>query len=141
MKQVCLVAGALALGIAGPALAKPGNGHGNSHGKGHGYAHSLNGRAYGVDGPVGYGHGGCPPGLAKKAIPCVPPGQAKKLYNVGQRFRTGAANAYAYNQIPYDLRSQYGLNPYNNYYYNNGYLYGVNPKTMVVQQAIAALLR
>ncbi|MXU65883.1 RcnB family protein [Oceanomicrobium pacificus] len=27
---------------------------------------------------------GCPPGLAKKAVPCVPPGQAKKLYGVGR---------------------------------------------------------
>ncbi|MES2135729.1 MAG: hypothetical protein V4502_01545 [Pseudomonadota bacterium] len=27
----------------------------------------------------GYGVGGCPPGLAKKAVACVPPGQAAKL--------------------------------------------------------------
>lgn len=27
---------------------------------------------------------GCPPGLAKKAVPCVPPGQAKK-WQVGAR--------------------------------------------------------
>jgi hypothetical protein len=139
MKHIILFAGAVALGVAGPALAKPGNGHGNGNGYGHGhgnaYAYGLIGQAY------GYGNGGCPPGLAKKNPPCVPPGQAKKLYNVGQRFRMGAASPYAYNQIPYDLRSQYGLNPYNNYYYNNGYLYGVDPRTMVVQQAIAALLR
>lgn len=136
MKHIVLLAGGLALGAAGPALAKPGNGHGN----GHGYAYGLNGQAYGVNGPVGYGAGGCPPGLAKKAIRCVPPGQAKKLV-IGQRFPTGFANPYAYNRIPYDLRNEYGLNPYNNYYYNNGYLYGVNPRTMLVQQVIAALLR
>jgi hypothetical protein len=137
MKHIFLIAGALALGVAGPALAKPGNGHGNGHGHGNAYGYSVENQGFGQ----GYGVGGCPPGLAKKAVPCVPPGQAKKLYNVGQRFRTGAANPYAYNQIPYDLRNQYGLNPYNNYYYNNGYLYGVDPRTMVVQQAIAALLR
>ena len=28
---------------------------------------------------LGYGAGGCPPGLAKKAVACVPPGQAAKL--------------------------------------------------------------
>ena len=72
MKQALLITAAATLIFAGPAMAKPGNGHGNSH-------------AYGLEGPVGYGHGGCPPGLAKKAIPCVPPGQAKKLYNIGQR--------------------------------------------------------
>jgi hypothetical protein len=128
MKQLLLFAGLAALGIAGPAAAKPGNGHGNSH-------------AYDLQGPVGYGHGGCPPGLAKKAIPCVPPGQAKKLYNVGQRFPAGYGSALGYNQIPYDLRSQYGLNPYGNYYYGDGYLYRVNPRTMLIQQVVAALLR
>lgn len=132
MKHMLLFAGALALGVAGPALAKPGNGHGNGHG--HGYAYGLNGQAY------GYGNGGCPPGLAKKNPPCVPPGQAKKL-GIGQVMPNGFANPYAYNQIPYDLRNQYGLSPNSNYYYNNGYLYGVNPRTMIIQQAIAALLR
>ena len=128
MKQLLLFAGLAALGIAAPAAAKPGNGHGNSH-------------AYDLQGPVGYGHGGCPPGLAKKAIPCIPPGQAKKLYNVGQRFPAGYGSALGYNQIPYDLRSQYGLNPYGNYYYGDGYLYRVNPRTMLIQQVVAALLR
>jgi hypothetical protein len=137
MKHILLIAGVAALGVAGPALAKPGNGHGNGHGHGNAYGYNVENQGFGQ----GYGAGGCPPGLAKKAVPCVPPGQAKKLYNVGQRFRAGAGSPYAYNQIPYDLRNQYGLSPNNNYYYDNGYLYGVNPRTMLVQQAIAALLR
>ena len=70
MKKLILVAGAAALGFAGPAIARPGHGHGNPH-------------AYGIAGPVGYGAGGCPPGLAKKNPPCMPPGQAKK-YAVGR---------------------------------------------------------
>jgi hypothetical protein len=128
MKQVLLVATAATLAFAAPAFAKPGNGHGH-------------GNAYGAQGPMGYGTGGCPPGLAKKAIPCVPPGQAKKLYNVGQRFPRGYGSPLGYNQIPYDLRSRYGLNPYGDYYYGDGYLYRVNPRTMLIQQVIAALLR
>jgi Ni/Co efflux regulator RcnB len=32
-----------------------------------------------------YGRGNCPPGLAKKNNGCLPPGQAKKRYQVGQR--------------------------------------------------------
>jgi hypothetical protein len=135
MKHMVMLAGASALAFAGPALAKPGHGNGHGNGHGHGYAN-----AYGVEGPVGYGVGGCPPGLAKKNPPCVPPGQAKRLA-IGQRFPTGYANPYAYNQIPYALRNQYGLNPYNNYYYNNGSLYGVDPRTSVIQQVIGALLR
>ncbi len=35
-------------------------------------------------GDRGNGHGFCPPGLAKKAVPCVPPGQAK--HRIGDRF-------------------------------------------------------
>jgi hypothetical protein len=131
MKHMILLGGAVALAVAGPALAKPGNGHGNGHG---------NAYAYGLNGPVGYGHGGCPRGLAKKANPCMPPGQAKKLA-VGQRMPLGYASRYGYNQIPYALRNQYGLTRSNNYYCNNGYLYRVSPRTMVVQQVLSALLR
>jgi hypothetical protein len=128
MKQALLIATAATLAFAGPVFAKPGNGHGYGH-------------AYGAQGPIGYGAGGCPPGLAKKAMPCVPPGQAKKLYNVGQRFPRGYGSRLGYNQIPYDLRSRYGLNPRGNYYYGDGYLYRVNPRTMLIQQVIGALLR
>lgn len=128
MKHVLLCAGAVALGFAGPALAKPGFGHGNPH-------------AFGAEGPIGYGVGGCPPGLAKKAVPCVPPGQAKKMFGIGQRLPLGFANPYSFGRIPLDLRRQYALNPYGTYYYGGGYLYRVDPRTMLVQQVISALLR
>jgi hypothetical protein len=127
MKQALLITSAAALAFAGPASAKPGNGHGNPH-------------AYGYNGPVGYGVGGCPPGLAKKHNGCLPPGQAKKLYNVGQRFPSGYGTPYGYNQIPYDLRRQYGFDPNDRYYYGDGYLYRVDPRTMLIQQAVNALL-
>jgi hypothetical protein len=120
MKLIVMFAGAAALAVGGAAVAKPGHGHGNRL--------------------QGYGVGGCPPGLAKKAIPCVPPGQARKIYGVGQRLPAGAFSPYSYNRIPYDLRSQYGLNPYGRYYYGDGYLYRVDPRTMLVRQVIAALL-
>ena len=129
MKQLLLIAGAAALGFAGPAFAKPGNGHG------HGNPHD-----YGYDGPVGYGVGGCPPGLAKKHNGCMPPGQAKKLYR-GQRWQSGYGSPYAYGQIPYDLRRRYDLSARDRYYYDNGYLYAVDPRTMLVQQVVSALLR
>jgi len=128
MKQAFIIAGVAALAVAGPALAKPGNGngHGNSHG-------------YGAAGPVGYGVGGCPPGLAKKG--CIPPGQAKKLYNVGQHYPRSYGTRWAYNEIPYDLRRQYGLNSRYNYYYGDGYVYGVDPRTMLIRQVVASVLR
>jgi|SRR6476646_1428039 hypothetical protein len=129
MKQLFLIAGALALGAAGTAFAKPGNGNGHGHGNGHDYYNY--GDAYG---------GGCPPGLAKKHNGCLPPGQAKKLYR-GQRWESGYGSYYGYNQIPYDLRRRYDLNSRYRYYYNDGYLYQVDPRTMLVQQVISALLR
>jgi hypothetical protein len=131
MKHLYLLAGAAALALAGPALAKPGHGNGNGHGNPH---------AYGYDGAVGYGVGGCPPGLAKKHNGCMPPGQAKKLYRTGQRFPTNYGYRWNFNQIPYDLRNQYNFDPRDNYYYGDGYLYRVDPKTYLIQQVVSALL-
>ena len=121
MRLLIILAAAAAFAGSVTADARPGHGHGNAF--------------------QGYGVGGCPPGLAKKAIPCVPPGQAKKMYGIGQRLPAGVFSPYGYNSIPYDLRRQYGLNPYGSYYYGDGYLYRVDPRTMLVQQVIAALLR
>ena len=131
MKHLIMLAGAAALAFAGPALAKPGHGNGKGNGNSHGY---------GINGPVGYGVGGCPPGLAKKHNGCMPPGQAKKLYRIGQRFPLSYGNRWSYNQIPYDLRRQYGFEPDDRYYYGDGYVYRVDPKTMLIQQVVSALL-
>jgi len=142
MKQLIILAGAAALGFAGPALAKPGNGHGNGNGNSHGYDNS---RGYDNDrgrGDLyGYGSGGCPPGLAKKNNGCLPPGQAKKRYGIGQRYSSNYGNLWSYNQIPYDLRQRYNFDRNDRYYYGDGYVYRVNPRTMLVEQVVSALLR
>lgn len=123
MKHLLLLAGAAALGLAGPAFAKPGHGHGH----GHGYDN-------------GYGYGGCPHGLAKKHNGCLPPGQARKLHR-GDRWHSDYGSLYSYGRIPYDLRRRYDLSTRYRYYYDNGYLYAVDPRTMLIQQVISALLR
>ena len=135
MKNLGILAGAAALAFAAPALAGPGHSN-NGHGKNHGQA-----QAYGINGPIGYGVGGCPPGLAKKHNGCLPPGQAKKLYNVGQRLPLGYNGYTPYNQIPYDVRSQYNLDPYGRYIYDQNYLYRVDPTTQVISQVLSAILR
>ena len=91
----------------------------------------------------GYGVGGCPPGLAKKAVTCMPPGQAKNLFGVGQRVPTGYNGLLGYNALPNDLRSYYGqqLDPRSRYVYDNNYIYRVDPRTMLVQQVLNALIR
>ncbi len=134
MEKLILIAGAAALAWAGPALAKPGHGHGNGH---------ANPQAYGAQGPVGYGNGGCPPGLAKKSPACIPPGQAKKLFGVGQRVPLGYNGLLGYNAIPNNLRTYYGqqLDPRSRYIYDQNYLYRVDPRTMMVEQVLNAILR
>ena len=133
MKQLIILAGAAALGVAGPAFAKPGNGHGNGN---HGYDNNDRGRGD----LYGYGSGGCPPGLAKKHNGCMPPGQAKKLYRSGQRFPLNYGNRWSYNQIPYDLRQRYDFDRNDRYYYGDGYIYRVDPKTQLIEQVVSALL-
>lgn len=130
MKRLTLIAASAALGLAVPALADPGHGHGRGHGWGHG-------------GDYAWHHGddrGCPPGLARKRNGCMPPGQARKLYR-GERWRSGYGSYYSYHRIPYDLRRRYDLNPRYRYYYDNGAIYVVDPRTMLIAQVINALLR
>ena len=145
MKHAFLIAGVAALAFAAPAAAKPGHGH--SEGKGHkakvvshGHGKGQKVKVVSDGGRLGYGVGGCPPGLAKKG--CIPPGQAKKLYRVGQRFPRGYGTRWGYNQMPLDLRRHYGFNGDDRYYYGDGYIYRVDPRTNLIEQAvIAALLR
>ena len=150
MKKLILLAGATVLAAAPPVAAKSDQGHGKGkhglieNGKAHKAGKSGRGlvvsdrfgRLYALD-----ARGRCPPGLAKKNNGCLPPGQAKKLYNIGQRYNRNFGNAWTYNQIPNHLRSQYQFDQSDRYFYNNGYLYQVDPKTMLIQQVISALLR
>ena len=70
----------------------------------------------------------------------MPPGQARKLAR-GQRWQSQYGTYYTYNRIPYDVRQRYDLNSRYRYYYSNGQLYAVDPRTMLIQQVISALLR
>ena len=131
MNKILLIAGATLAFAAAPLAAKPDHAGGPKGNKHNGNPHNV----------VGYGVGGCPPGLAKKNNGCMPPGQAKKLYNTGQRFPLGYGHPWTYNQIPPILRQQYGFEPMYNYYYGDGYLYRVDPKTMLISQVVNAILR
>jgi hypothetical protein len=90
---------------------------------------------------LGYGVGGCPPGLAKKAVPCVPPGQAARF--VGQPL-SAAARVAALEGLPSPLRSLYYDD--NDYYYRYGgsYLYRVDRSNDLISSIVplfgAALL-
>ena len=154
MKTLILLAGAALLGATAPAAAKPDNGHGSGNSNHATMAHGHSGQVKTVHGKSDAGiirtdHGrlyalgthGCPPGLAKKNNGCLPPGQAKKLYNVGHRFPQHYGNLWNYDQVPYDLRQQYGFGANDRYYYGDGYIYQVDPKSMLIQQVVSAILR
>jgi len=161
MKKLILIVGAAALASTAAVSAKPdqNKGKGQSHAKHATMNHdggkkgaktaktqgkanrgivtdARNGRLYALD-----ARGTCPPGLAKRNNGCMAPGQAKKQFNVGQRYNRNSGNMWSYNQIPDALRSQYQLDQSDRYYYNNGYLYQVDPRSMVVERVISALMR
>ena len=127
MKHLLIIAGVAALATTAPAFAKP------DHAKGH--------KGHHAKGHVGYDTGGCPPGLEKKNNGCLPPGEAKKRDNIGQRWPGNYGHAWNYNQIPYDLRSRYDFDDDYRYYYGDGYLYQVDPATMLISQVVSAILR
>ncbi len=134
MKTLFLLAGAALLASTGPAVAKPNH---SKHNKGQ-HARALD---HGQGDTFGYGRAGCPPGLAKKNRECMPPGQYKKRFEVGQRLPYGYNGYTPYSQIPYDLRRQYGLSDDDRYVYQDDYLYRVDPTTLIVQQILQGLLR
>ena len=159
MKSLILIASAVALTATMPAAAKQGQGQGQAKSQAKHANHSTMkhgakankavaksnrgivttdryGRLYALD-----ARGSCPPGLAKKGNGCMPPGQAKKQYDIGQRYNRNFGNLWSYNQIPDALRSQYSLNQSDRYYYNEGYLYQVDPRTSLIEQVISTILR
>ena len=85
-----------------------------------------------------YGRGNCPPGLAKKNNGCLPPGQAKKRYVVGQRL----PGAVVIVDLPPALSTRIGAAP-------AGYRYGIVDGdlvklavgTMLVVDAIQGFVR
>ena len=81
-----------------------------------------NGRVNFAD-DVGYGVGGCPPGLAKKAVACMPPGQARKL--LGARV-SEARRVAEFEKMPIRLQNIYRDTPNYYYQYGDGYAYRVN---------------
>ena len=82
--------------------------------------------------------GHCPPGLAKKNPPCVPPGQAKKPYQSGEDYYYG--NDYLSDRD----RRRYKLPrlPYGESYYRVGDSFiRVNNKTREVPELFEAIGR
>ncbi|HYE27712.1 MAG TPA: hypothetical protein VEA61_05710 [Allosphingosinicella sp.] len=83
-----------------------------------------------------YGVDACPPGLAAKANGCLPPGQARKIFNVGQRIPVGYNFYTPYGEIPLAYRDRYGLVTDGRYIYRDNSIYVVDPATSLVTRII-----
>jgi len=131
MGKALLVAAIAMIAAAGTVQAKPDHAKGGKD------------RPVVVDnGSVGYGVGGCPPGLQKKNELCMPPGRYKKLFEIGQRVPKGYDGLRSYNALPYELRMRHGgaLDPQARYIYDQQHLYRVDPTTLIVRQILRPLL-
>jgi hypothetical protein len=84
-----------------------------------------------------YGRGNCPPGLAKKHNGCLPPGQAKKRYQVGHALPPGTH----YQPVPPELQARIGKPPQGYVYVTlDGDLLKLAVGTLLVVDAIDGLL-
>ena len=127
MHNILMVAGAAALLAASPAIAGP-------KGKG---ANKANKPVAAMKANKAWSGANCPPGLRDKG--CMPPGQAKKLFDVGQRIPSG----YSYTPwgtLPGDLRDRYDLDDDYRYIYRDNRVYVVDPATSLVTRIIDAIL-
>lgn len=124
MRHLVIFASAIAMVATAPLLAQ-GQGRGKGHGQGHGN------RGHVVAQPRAHPHG-CPPGLAQQGTGCVPPGQARRMFNVGQRLPA----SFRYSRIPVQYRDQITYDPRYRYTYNDGVVYVVDPRTRLVRTII-----
>ena len=77
----------------------------------------------------------CPPGLAKKG--CMPPGQAKKLFNVGERVQPAWFAGY---NVPSEYRDFYYDTPESYYRYSDeGYIYRIDQGSDLISGLIPLL--
>jgi Ni/Co efflux regulator RcnB len=84
-----------------------------------------------------HGRGNCPPGLAKKHNGCLPPGQAKKRYTVGQAL----PETVRVETVPAELRVQIGEAPPGyRYVIVDGDLVKLSVGTALVVDAIDGLI-
>lgn len=79
---------------------------------------------------------GCSPGLAKKRNGCLPPGQAKRSFRVGQHFQRASFSGY---NLPNGYRDLYYDNDDSYYRYDQGNIYRVDTRSNLISGLIPLL--
>lgn len=86
----------------------------------------------------------CPPGLAKKTPACIPPGQAKRMFNEGQRLPTNFRDLTDFNDLSPEFRdrlpSEFRSDNFDFLVRDNS-IFVVDPTTRVVRSIIDLLRR
>jgi len=81
----------------------------------------------------------CPPGLAKKTPACIPPGQANRMFNQGQRvpttYRDFITRDTLFGRIPERYRDDIPTGDYR-YIYRDNVVYVVDPTTRLIRNII-----
>jgi hypothetical protein len=75
---------------------------------------------------------GCPPGLLRQGTGCIPPGQARRLFNVGERLPA----SFAFARVPPEFRDRITFDPNLRYHYHDRVVYVVDPRTRLVRSII-----
>lgn len=79
----------------------------------------------------------CPPGLAKKSPACIPPGQAKKMFTVGERLPEDLFEGY---NLPARYQDWYQDGGQYSYRYDDdGYIYQVDRSSNIISRLIPLL--
>ena len=85
---------------------------------------------------------GCPPGLANRNPPCVPPGQARRMFREGQAVPASYRDHLAYRdllgRLPQAWRDDIPTGDYR-YIYRDNVVYVVDPRTRLIRDIIDIL--
>ena len=94
----------------------------------------------GIDDRTGnrYGGAACPPGLANRNPPCVPPGQARRAFRQGQVLPRSFSYYTPYNSLLTRIPEQYrdDIPTGYRYIYRDNAVYVVDPATRIVRNII-----
>ena len=81
--------------------------------------------------------GGCPPGLTNKNAACLPPGQANKIFGIGELLPAASFGGY---NLPSEYRDWYQESPDYSYRYDDsGYIYGMDKRSGLIDSLIPLL--
>jgi hypothetical protein len=87
-----------------------------------------------------WGGANCPPGLAKRNPPCIPPGQVGRAFREGQRLSPNYRYYTPWGEIAPAWRTQYNLDDDYRYIVQERYIYEIDPTTRAVRRIIDLLL-